>query len=248
MGIEDALYSDPELVALYDALNPPGEDTEFYRRAVPPARSLLDLGCGTGLLTCALAAGLDRVTGVEPSAAMLAVARNRSGADRVRWIEADAQHLALGERFDLVLMTGHVFQVFLDDAAIARVLRVAYEHLAPGGRLLFESRNPRVRAWEGWTPEASRTRVIVEGWGSVEVQHRLLSVEADLIRFETAYRVTKTAHTKVSKSTLRFLPQEAIARHLTAAGFSGVNWFGDWTGGPLLPDSREMIAVAKKQI
>ncbi len=246
--MDDALYSDPELVALYDALNPLGEDSEFYRRAVPPARSLLDLGCGTGLLTCDLAAGLERVTGVEPSPAMLAVARARPGADRVQWIEADAQRLALGERFDLVLMTGHVFQVFLDDAAIARALRVAYEHLALGGRLLFESRNPLVRAWEGWTPEASRTRVNVAGWGAVEVHHRLLSVEADLIRFETVYRVTKTAQTKVSKSTLRFLPQEAIARHLTAAGFGGVNWFGDWTGGPCMADSRELIAVAKKQI
>ncbi|CAM5435855.1 Class I SAM-dependent methyltransferase OS=Streptomyces tendae OX=1932 GN=GUR47_05495 PE=4 SV=1 [Streptomyces tendae] len=57
------------------------------------ARSVLDIGCGTGVFAVLLAdRGLD-VVGVDPAGASLDVARGRPGADRVRWIEGDATSL-----------------------------------------------------------------------------------------------------------------------------------------------------------
>lgn len=47
----------------------------------------MDIGCGTGEITCALALQGYRVTGVDPAPAMLEVARHRPGGDLVRWIE-----------------------------------------------------------------------------------------------------------------------------------------------------------------
>ena len=90
-----AAYADTRLAALYDALNPPGDDTEFYL-SLPgqPPQAILDMGCGTGQLACAFAAQGHQVTGADPAAAMLAVARGRPGADRVRWIQADAAGLS----------------------------------------------------------------------------------------------------------------------------------------------------------
>lgn len=243
----DPIYTEPRLAALYDALSPPGEDTRFYRalaRTRRPQR-ILDLGCGTGQLASTLAADGHEVTAVDPAGAMLALARRKPLGDRVRWIEADACDLRLPQRFDLVVMTGHVFQVFLTDAAVRDALLTARVHLVPGGRLAFETRNPQVRAWATWTPEASRKRVRVPGIGLVDTHHELLAVEADRVRFATCYRFVETGDTLTVPSTLRFLPQEAVAAHLAATGFATVVWHGGWKGGPFRPESPEIIAVAR---
>lgn len=131
-----ASYSDPRLTAVYDPLNAQDYGTPFFRDlagAVP--KTILDIGCGTGRLACDLAARRHLVTGADPAAAMLGVARNRPGGDKVTWIEADAAGLSAGLRFDLIIMTGHAFQVLLEDREVRAALSNLHRHLAPGGRL-----------------------------------------------------------------------------------------------------------------
>lgn len=242
----DSIYTDPRMAALYDAFNPWDEDTEFYLRLVGAApRRVLDLGCGTGRLTIALAERGHDVIGLDPAAAMLAAARQRPGADRVRWVEADARDFDLGERFDLAVMTGHAFQVFLEDDEVRGLLRSVLRHLKPGGCFAFESRNPPAREWEEWTAEASRDRALVEGVGAVEAEWDVTAVEGDRVSFETRYRYIQSGERLKGMSTLRFLPQSAIAEHLARAGFESVRWFGDWSDAPFAPESREIIAVAR---
>ena len=51
------------------------------------ARSVLDIGCGTGTFACLLAGRGLTVTAVDPAAASLQIARGKPGADRVRWVQ-----------------------------------------------------------------------------------------------------------------------------------------------------------------
>ena len=87
----DALFGEPRLAAIYDLVEGERrEDLDHYLgiAAELEARSLLDVGCGTGILACRAASqGMD-VTGVDPAAASLDVARAKPGAERVRWLLA----------------------------------------------------------------------------------------------------------------------------------------------------------------
>src|ERR1700746_667810 len=91
-----------------------------------------------------------RAPGAQPAAPRLDVARANDLECAVEWCLADARTLALGRTFDAIVMTGHVFQIFVDDAEIAAVLAHARAHLAPGGVLVFDTRNPLARGWERW--------------------------------------------------------------------------------------------------
>ncbi len=76
------------------------------------ARSILDVGCGTGALACRVAMlGLD-VTGVDPALASLQLAQIKPNADQVRWIHGSTAQLP-SPISDMALMTGNVAQVFL---------------------------------------------------------------------------------------------------------------------------------------
>jgi ubiquinone/menaquinone biosynthesis C-methylase UbiE/DNA-binding transcriptional ArsR family regulator len=101
-----------------------------------PARSLLDLGTGTGRMLELLGRGIERGLGIDLSLAMLAIARarlDRAGLRHCTVRQGDIYDLAVArDSFDLVLI--HQVLHYLDDAAEA--IREAARVLRPGGRLL----------------------------------------------------------------------------------------------------------------
>src|SRR3954453_3853806 len=114
----DEAYTDAAFVRLYDAENPWHPMDDFYQRLDRAAASVLDVGCGTGtrLARTREIGHRGRLVGVDPAEAMLAIARRKSS--EVEWGRGDAQSLDLADRFGLVTMTGHAFQLLLDDAAV----------------------------------------------------------------------------------------------------------------------------------
>lgn len=91
----DAIFFEPRLAEIYDPLDPDRSDLDAYLELAAElgARSVLDIGCGTGTFACLLAArGVD-VTGLDPAGASLDVARAKPGADRVRWLHGDVASL-----------------------------------------------------------------------------------------------------------------------------------------------------------
>lgn len=97
-----------------------------------PQQTILDLGCGTGTLTCELAARAGTVIGLDASPDMVAAARARfPGLD---FITGDALALPFENRFDVVFSNA-VFHWLPDhDRLLKNIRRV----LKPGGRLVCE--------------------------------------------------------------------------------------------------------------
>jgi SAM-dependent methyltransferase len=144
-------YSDEQVAALYEVLNPWGPSDDFYLALVMGAGSVLDVGCGTGaLLRRAREAGhAGRLCGVDPDQASLAVARCRAD---VEWVAATAATIPWRGEFELAVMTGHAFQVLVADDELRASLAAIRRSLAGDGRFAFETRHPLARAWERWSP------------------------------------------------------------------------------------------------
>ncbi|MGI9511788.1 MAG: class I SAM-dependent methyltransferase, partial [Anderseniella sp.] len=165
---EDRLYRDADLVQFYDIENGCAADWECCAALAQCAGSVLDLGCGTGGFLACLT-GNKRRCGLDPAQAMLDVARARSGGEQVDWVLADARTARLQPKFDLVVLTGHAFQVFLTPDDQRAVLATIAHRLTPQGRFIFDTRNPLTDEWRSWTPDASERRIEHPDLGRVTV-------------------------------------------------------------------------------
>lgn len=239
-------YTDPRLVALYDIENSSRDDTDFYLvlAAELGAHRIIDLGCGTGVLACELATSGRQVAGVDPAPAMLAVARRCPGADRVQWVEGDAHDLRTPNA-DLVVMTGCVAQVFLEDTEWCAALAAIHAALRPGGYLAFESRNPDDRAWERWNREATYEQFDSPN-GPMESWLEVVGVCDGRVRLEGHNVFLSTGEVVVAGDELRFRSVEEFVDTMTAARFTIEQVYGDWKKGPFLGTSRAMMFVARR--
>lgn len=233
------------VTALYDALNGPGPDHDYWLARASALRPdvLVDLGCGTGRLTVELArraAGV--VLGVEPDPGMLAVARDREGSELVTWVEGTAAGLAPAHA-DLVTMTGHVSQVFLEEEEWLGTLATVHRALRPAGHLLFDMRNRLVQGWQHWTPDARRQ--VESGDGTVEVWHEVTAVRDGRVSFTTTYRHLTTGVRTTEPHAVRFRSELELRTALRATGFRVVDVHGDWDGSPATPRSAELLVLAR---
>ncbi|MFY8100871.1 MAG: class I SAM-dependent methyltransferase, partial [Allorhizobium sp.] len=236
----DAAFDRFDMARLYDAFNHHGEDGDFYENFAKAPCRVLDIGCGTGSLTLRLAKRGHQVTGVDPADGMLQMARMKDTEARVEWVQAPAAEFSLPDRFDLAIMTGHVFQVFLDDAETLAALRNIHRHMKPGGRVILESRNPLAKAWEDWTQAKTRERRVIDAVGSVEVFYQIKTVEVEHVTFDAVFSIEATGETLISESRLRFAKVETIQSLLAAAGFQEVELLGWWDRIPYSDTSSEI--------
>ncbi|MBT2503876.1 trans-aconitate 2-methyltransferase [Curtobacterium sp. ISL-83] len=233
---------DPRLVALYDQDNPDGPDHDFYRALADAsgARSIVDLGCGTGLLTVTLVAPRRDVVGIDPSPTMLEYAMHRPGAAAVTWVLGDSRDIPSGSS-DLAVMTGNVAQhIGYDDWV--RTLRDLRKALRGGATLAFESRNPAAGAWRHWTSQEPTTRETVHGplveWSEAR------EVAPGVVRLVAHNSFTKLQEVVTETLTLHFRDRATLERDLHAAGFSVDAVYGDWVRGPVTESSAVLVVVA----
>lgn len=240
----DQHYVEPRLVAMYDIENCGRFDIDFYialAAEIDPTR-IIDFGCGTGMLTRELVTAEREIIGIDPAGAMLAYARQQPDSDKVEWIHGDSSNLE--ERAaDLVIMTGNVAQVFLDDDEWEETLRRIRQTLKQGGHIAFESRNPEAKAWENWNPDTTFA-MIESPSGQVETWLEVIEVGEKQVKFRGHNRFIDTNEVILVDSTLRFRTYTEIVKSLEENGFAINHVYGDWQCKPFEPADRMMIFVA----
>lgn len=239
-AVYDALYADK------DYAGEAAQVAAALRRRQPGARTLLELGCGTGLHAIALAeAGFD-VTGIDLSPGMLARAAERRAAlpaslqGRVDFRPGDARLVRLDRRFDAVISLFHVASYQAAEGDLAAMFATAAAHLAPGGHFLFDFwYGPGVLAQR---PEPREKRVRA---GAAEVRRLATpTLHEDARCVDVAYDIqvleggNATPLREVHR--MRYFSMPEIERALREAGFT-LSSAGDVLDG-VPPDARHWAA------
>jgi SAM-dependent methyltransferase len=245
------------------------DDVECYialiREHAQARASVLEIGAGTGRIAAALALAGFVVTGVEPSAAMLARADRRLEglpervARRVHMVSgtAAAPNLAPEERFDVALYGLNTFAHLLTIADRHAALLATARHIAPGGHVIvdLDLSGPRALAqhlgllwWQGSWPivegtAAARSEVthfvtaaLGRAPGTLEVVHLY-----DVVAGDGSVRRT-TAHMPLAVISAGEL-QVSLAR----AGFRVDAAYGSHDLAPHEGDAPRFIVVASAQ-
>jgi SAM-dependent methyltransferase len=248
-------FYDPKLVAVYNTICALGDEKEFYLNIAKElsAEKIVDLGCGTGLLTIDLANKGHKMIGVEPSKLMLEVAQKNSQGLDIEWFQGDAGNLKEFNA-DLVIMTGHVAQFHIEDEQWKNALKSINKALKNGGYLVFESRNPDVQPWNNphqennndWYAPNFHKVFHDPKKGDIEYRAKLLEVDGEKVTSEGHYLFTKSGEELTSANTLIFRTRQEIEYSLNDAGFSIEKVYGNWDKSTANEESPEFIFIAKK--
>lgn len=211
---------DPRVAAVYDALEGDRGDLDVYVALVVDelgARRVLDVGCGTGTFALMLARRGVAVTGLDPDAALLDVARGKPCAEQVSWVHGDVSTLPPLE-VDLAAMTGNVAQAIVEPVDWDRTLHAVHAVLRPGGVLVFETRDPAAEAWREWNRDVSRRIVEAPGEGPVETWFDVIDLRLPLVSVRWT-GVFPNGEVLRSDSTLRFRDRDEVCADLAAHGY-----------------------------
>ena len=234
------------------------QDVAFYRDAARDyGDPVLELGCGTGRVTMAVAEAGKRITGLELSERMLEravkkrAALNREARERVHLVQGDMTRFDLGETFRLVIIPFRPFQHLLEVRQQVDCLDCARKHLSPGGRLIldvFQTDAERMH-----DPVHMREMLVSEYKTADGRQVRICERVAAFHRAEQRNDVEMIFSIRhpdgrqerlVFAWTLRYFFRYEIEHLLARCGFEVAAEYGNFDRTPIRDESPEMIFVA----
>jgi SAM-dependent methyltransferase len=237
----DLLYKDKDYAG----------EAEYIRQLVnahhPRAKTLLDLGCGTGKHALLLAQAGYRVTGVDLSEEMLAAARASTATGVMpRFLQGDVRSVRIEEKFDVVVSLFHVMSYQRTNQDLKAAFETARQHLAPGGLFIFDcwygpavlTERPEVRIRRLADERVSVTRlaepVLHPNQNLVDVNYHVLIKDQQSGAFEEL----RETH------TMRYLFSPEVELLLEATGFRLVKAEEFMTGQTLGTRSWTAVFVA----
>lgn len=148
--LKDLLRARADRQALNERLLEPGQSWSLWAGALAsllPPLDVADFGCGTGVLSVAIARWARHVWAIDQNADALEQARARAGSERagnVSFLCEDLHRLSLpSERMDLVVISQSLHHVESPDSVMAEAWRL----LKPGGRLVLLELMPHDERW-----------------------------------------------------------------------------------------------------
>jgi len=237
------------------------QDVAFYRDAAREfGDPILELGCGTGRITMALAEAGKRITGLDLSERMLehAVKKRASlvveARERVHLVQGDMTHFELGEKFRLIIIPFRPFQHLLDVRQQMDCLACVRKHLAPGGRLIldvFQTDAERMHDPVHMRETPVREYRAADG--------RQVKISEKIAAFHRAEQINdvemifSVVHPNGKKERLvfawplRYFFRYEVEHLLARCGFNVTALYGNFDRTPIDDSSPEMIFVAECQ-
>lgn len=221
------------------------DDIPFYQQLISwPASSILELGCGTGRVTAALAPHCQYIQGIDISPAMISICRGkllRAGIPetRARVIEGDITDFNLNRTFDLIIAPFRVLQNLETDQELDGLFGCIRRHLAKNGTCILNVFRPYLEPDElrkNWatTEEEFSWEVLVEG-GRLACYDRRAHIDAEnLILYpELIYRRYE-GETLVEESLLKIVMRcyypDTFERLIVQYGYSVLDRWGGYRG------------------
>ena len=236
------------------------QDVPFYLSAARQyGDPVLELGCGTGRITLALANAGFRITGLDLSQRMLDRCNEKRAAlttearERVHLVQADMTKFDLGEKFRLMIVPFRPFQHLLEASEQIACLDCARKHLAPGGKLaldFFHTDPRRIHDSEFLKESAPIAEYEMSGGRRVKLTERTVAFHyaRQCNDVEMHYDVKHADGHKERLTfafTIRYFFPFEVEHLLARCGFRVAALYGNFDRSPLADASPEMIFVAQ---
>jgi 2-polyprenyl-3-methyl-5-hydroxy-6-metoxy-1,4-benzoquinol methylase len=226
------------------------QDIQFYKEHSTQGSSILELGCGTGRISRALASSGRSVVGLDLSYSMLNKATHCPG-DSTLYVCMDMTKMAIQQKFDHILIPYNSLNLLRHNVSIAKCLQQTHDLLKPDGTLLLQIYIPdlqilqlngqRLFQFQMFSLGNNRGKLIKETLRSY------LSEKKEIL-LEERYRLRP-----VQKNVTR----EDLSHVLHLAGFSLEEWldilrtngfhklslFGDYDSRPFHPKTNALLLI-----
>lgn len=246
---------------------------DFYMElAQQTGGPILDIACGTGRVAIPLARAGFEVTGIDIVPAMLEQARRKSVGLPITYVDGDARDFHLDTKFRMAFLTGNAFMMFLTRADQEGLLARVREHLAPGGLLAFETRNPlwampKARPFDSATYsvmferdggffanlETDEEETVWESY--IDAQGREVTIANSQVwdhvnqwmtwKGVRRWQENGAPHERTSHITVRYTFPQELQSLLHYNCFDVLHTYGDWDKSPLTGESMNMIVVCR---
>jgi SAM-dependent methyltransferase len=205
--------------------------------------NVLDLCCGPGRHTLALAKRGFAVTAVDYTPFLLQCARDRAAEanQRVEFIREDMRRFSRPAAFDLIINLFTSFGYFDNQTDDVHVLELVRENLRPGGVFVLEmvSKERLARAFQATTStELPNGDVLFE-------RHEVVD---DWTRIRNRWTLVRAAGTRAFEFTHRIYSGQEMKNLLAAVGLSGPRIYGDLDGRSYGFDAQRLVAVARRAV
>jgi SAM-dependent methyltransferase len=209
----------------------------------PAGKSVLDLCCGPGRCSIALAKRGYSVTGVDKTKYLLDKARVQARAARVEieWIQKDMRDFVRPDSFALVLSMFTSFGYFDDRREDMIVLENMFRSLQPGGACLIDVLGKERLAK---ILQATSSNLLPDGTMVVE-RHEIFD---DWTRVRNEWLVIRKGRVKSFKFHHTVYSGLELRDRMERAGLVGVTLHGNLDGDEYGPNAERLIAIGRKPI
>ena len=219
-GCYDAFTADVHYARWADYLE------KHFARSRLPIRTVLDLACGTGTMTCLLAEAGYEMIGVDLSEDMLSEAAGKTvspGKIPPIYLQQSMEELDLYGTVEAAVCCLDSINYLTDARALKRALQRLHLFVAPGGVFLFDVNTPcKLRSLDGQVFLDEREDLYCVWRADFDRRSRICTYGMDIFeRQGTLWRRSLEEHREKAWEV------EELKRFLTEAGFGRIRVWGD---------------------